>query len=294
MRVVCWWSAGVTSAVATYYAIEMFGAENVDIYYSETGACHPDNARFILECERWYGKTIMHHQSSRYKSPVDVATKKRFIAGPMGNPCTLELKKKPRYFVEDTRKKECFTKIPDEYDHSVWGFEDSPKEIKRAEAFAIEYPDLKPFFPLIEKNIDKPNALYILEKKAGIRRPRMYELGFPNNNCIGCLKANGFGYWRLIKEIAYSDMPEAAQFREIFEATAKLEREIGRTVIRAFPLGKRKGEREQYYLDELPMDRGRDLKPIVPECGAVCQLEFDEFADIGERNQLSFNWEESC
>lgn len=53
-----WFSCGVTSAVACKLAIDMYGSENVDLWYIETGASHPDNGRFIKDCENWYGKEI--------------------------------------------------------------------------------------------------------------------------------------------------------------------------------------------------------------------------------------------
>jgi hypothetical protein len=53
-----WFSCGVTSAVACKLAIDMYGSENVDLWYIETGAAHTDNDRFIKECEKWYGKEI--------------------------------------------------------------------------------------------------------------------------------------------------------------------------------------------------------------------------------------------
>lgn len=46
-----WFSCGVTSAVACKLAIDMYGSENVDLWYIETGASHPDNERFIADCE---------------------------------------------------------------------------------------------------------------------------------------------------------------------------------------------------------------------------------------------------
>lgn len=41
----------VTSAVARKIALSLY--ENVYLYYIETGSCHPDNARFLSDCEKW-------------------------------------------------------------------------------------------------------------------------------------------------------------------------------------------------------------------------------------------------
>ena len=42
----------------------------------------------------------------------------------------------------------------------------------------------------------------------------MYDMGYPNNNCIGCVKG-GMGYWNHIRK----------DFPEVFDSRAKLERE---------------------------------------------------------------------
>ncbi len=38
----------------------------------------------------------------------------------------------------------------------------------------------------------------------------MYDLGYPNNNCIGCVKG-GMGYWNKIRK----DFPEVFQKRAV-------------------------------------------------------------------------------
>lgn len=58
MNILSWWSAGVTSAVASKLAIERFGKENVRLIYFHIDTAHSDNLRFKKECEEWYGKEI--------------------------------------------------------------------------------------------------------------------------------------------------------------------------------------------------------------------------------------------
>lgn len=47
--VIAWFSCGVTSAVACKIALSLY--EDVQLYYIETGSGHPDNARFLVDCE---------------------------------------------------------------------------------------------------------------------------------------------------------------------------------------------------------------------------------------------------
>jgi hypothetical protein len=103
-------------------------------------------------------------------------------------------------------------------------------------------------FPLIEQNISKEFAHGLL-REAGIKRPTMYDLGYPNNNCIGCVKG-GKGYWNKIRK----------DFPEVFESRCKLERDIGASCM------------TRKYLDELREDEGWDLEPILEDCGIFCEV----------------------
>lgn len=244
-KVIGWWSAGVTSAIACKLAIEAYGKENVRLIYFKIGSAHEDNERFMRQCEEWYGIPIETRRSPKYKDQFEVIERTRYINGPSGARCTLELKKSVRYAVEKEM----------EYSHQVFGFEFNKKEINRALRFMEQYPDAAPIFPLIEKKMDKAACLHYLES-AGIKRPKMYELGYPNNNCIGCVKG-GAGYWNKIRR----DFPEQ------FQKMSDLEDKIGATCL------KDKGGR--IPLKELDPSRGHNLKIIMPDCGSFCEIEFE-------------------
>ena len=77
----------------------------------------------------------------------------------------------------------------------------------------------------------------------------MYEIGYRNNNCIGCVKG-GMGYWNRIRK----------DFPEVFEARAKLEREIGASCIKGV------------FLDELDPDRGKLEEEVMEDCNIICQI----------------------
>lgn len=246
-KVIAWWSAGVTSAVACKLAIDAFGKENVRPIYFKIDSAHPDNDRFQKECEEWYGTKIETWRSDKYKDQFDVIEKTRYINGPAGARCTMELKKGVRYRVE----KEV------DYKYQVFGFEYNKKEINRAVRFLEQYPDASAIFPLIEHKMTKPECLHFLER-SGIERPVMYKLGYPNNNCIGCVKG-GQGYWNKIRQ----------DFPEHFNRMAELEDKIGATCL--------KDKNGRIPLKELDPNRGRDQKIIMPDCGNFCEIEFTEF-----------------
>ena len=84
----------------------------------------------------------------------------------------------------------------------------------------------------------------------------MYELGFHNNNCIGCVKG-GKGYWNHIRK----------HFPKEFQDMAELERFAGHSCIK------------NTYLDELKENQGRHEPPILPDCGTFCEIEFSNIID---------------
>ncbi len=51
---VSWFSAGVSSAVATKLLID----EIDSVHYVHIDDQHPDTLRFVADCERWFGKPI--------------------------------------------------------------------------------------------------------------------------------------------------------------------------------------------------------------------------------------------
>ena len=89
--VIAWFSCGATSAVACKIALTMYA--DVRIVYIETGSGHPDNERFIQDCERWYGQRIERIRSDKYRDVDDVLIRKTYINGPHGAACTSLLKK---------------------------------------------------------------------------------------------------------------------------------------------------------------------------------------------------------
>lgn len=240
-----WFSCGITSAVACKLAIDKFGKDAVKLFYMEIDTAHSDNDRFIQDCERWYGIPIERVSNGKYKNQFDVIDAKGHINSPFGAPCTTELKKKVRWKIESDLN----------YPPQIFGFEYAKNEINRAVRFTQQYPMSRAVFPLIEMKLTKEMCAGILIE-AGIALPKMYELGFHNNNCIGCVKG-GKAYWNKIRD----------HFPEVFEKMALTEREIERSCINGT------------YLDELNPGEGRFDPPILPDCGTFCEIKYADVHD---------------
>lgn len=169
-RTVVWFSAGAASAVAA--KLTLAGADNLAnlyIAYTNPGSEHPDNERFINDCERWFRHPVDRLRSDRYQDTWDVWTKRRFIVGPTGALCTAELKKMVRYAYQQ----------PD--DIQIFGY--TAEEAHRADRFREQNPGVDLRTPLIDAGLTKDDCLAIIDR-AGIRLPVMYQLGYRNNNCL--------------------------------------------------------------------------------------------------------------
>ena len=230
---VCWLSSGVSSFVAGYLAGDVDEWIYIDIKDQ-----HPDSIRFINDCEKIIGKKVTVLKSEEYDSVEDVIKDVRFINSPYGAPCTGMLKKKVRKIWEGKHL---------DYDLTyVWGMDAS--ERNRAERLIESFPEFHHEFPLIDKGFSKDEC-HGLADRLGLKRPVMYDMGFPNNNCIGCVKG-GMWYWNQIRKY----------FPDVFASRAKLEREIGHSIIKGC------------FLDELPPDAGRKSKEIMTDCGVMCYI----------------------
>jgi 3'-phosphoadenosine 5'-phosphosulfate sulfotransferase (PAPS reductase)/FAD synthetase len=242
-RILVWFSAGAASAVAAKLALrqaKLRGAEAV-VAYTDPGSEHPDNARFLTDCEAWLGVPVVRLQSAQYRDTWQVWEERRYLNGPAGALCTTELKKRQRF---DFQRAD---------DVQVFGY--TIEERERAERFRKNNPDVTLWCPLIDEGLRKSDCLAIIER-AGIVLPAMYQLGYRNNNCIPCVKG-GMGYWNKIR----------TDFPLVFQRMARLERTINASCIN----GK--------FLDELDPTAGRHQDEPDMDCSLLCAATSDELSD---------------
>lgn len=236
-RVISWFSCGAASAVATKMACDSY--PDVIPAYCDTGSEHPDNKRFLKDCEAWFKRPITVLKSEKYKDIWEVF-ESGYLVGQHGAKCTTELKKKVRNAFEQPN------------DLQIFGFDID--EQHRALRFKDNNPDIDVEFPLITYGLNKAACLELLQE-AKIELPAMYKLGYKNNNCIGCVKG-GAGYWNKIRR----------DFPEVFDRMAKIERNLGITILRDRTDGKQK---TRLYLDELKPGIGRYEETEI-QCGLFC------------------------
>lgn len=245
-RVVSWFSCGAASAVATKIALSQYAGHEIIIARCVIDEEHEDNNRFATDCEKWFGHAITNLTSEKYGSSiVNVFDKRGYMSGIHGAPCTLHLKKDVRIAFQ----------LPT--DKHVFGYTYDPKDLERWDDF-LDANNIDAVAPLIDRLLMHRDCLSMIES-AGIELPVMYKLGYQHNNCIGCVKAGGGGYWNKIKK----------DFPLVFQARSDQSRRIGARLIKY-------GD-DRLFLDELPEDYGNYQEEPEIQCGIFCEMTKDEY-----------------
>jgi len=251
-RIVCQFSCGAASAVATKLAIAAHaGTRVVEVINAFLLEEHPDNRRFAADAEAWFGCPIHTLRDERDgASTIRVFRRKQFMMGPRGAPCSRALK---RDLLDGWKQPG---------DVMVFGY--TAEESDRLEDFRDRNPDRPVIAPLIDAGLTKEDCKAMVQR-AGIELPLMYRLGYDNANCIGCVKG-GEGYWRAIRE----DFPEQ------FEANCLVQDEIGPgSWFLRYRSGPRKNER--FPLRELPAGEPR-RNEALPSCSFFCEMAEQEYS----------------
>lgn len=96
--IICWWSGGITSAVACKKAIEHYGIQRCRVIMLDTKNEDDDTYRFLKDCEQWYGVEIeiISAIPSNYKDIEDVWTKHKSLNTANGAICSYKLKRTVR------------------------------------------------------------------------------------------------------------------------------------------------------------------------------------------------------
>jgi len=242
LRVVSWFSCGAASAVATKLAIAEF--DQVEIVYNKVIEEHPDNERFLADCEQWFGQKVIITMNEYYGGSIYRVFETNYMRTPSGSPCTRALKKQVR---------ERFQRPTDK---QILGY--TADEMVRVNRFIDGNNDID-FYPiLVDKGLTKSDCLAMVER-AGITLPVLYLQGYAHNNCLGCVKA-GIGYWNKLR----------VDYPAVFKKMADFERRKGYTVL--------KDKNGPLYLHDLDPLRGRMEDEPEISCGVFCEAAESDYA----------------
>ncbi len=168
-------------------------------------------------------------------------------------PCTVHLKK-------DLRKS---FQLPT--DKHVFGY--CAEEQDRFDSF-LDANNIDAVAPLIERGLEHTDCLAIVAD-AGIEIPTMYKLGYQHNNCIGCVKATGQGYWNKIR----------IDFPLQFNRMALEARRLNVKMIRI--------DSERKFLDEIQEGAGDYQNEPEIQCGIFCEMAKHEILEPQRQAKLS-------
>ena len=239
-----WFSCGAASAVAAKKTLERYhNSHTIRVINNPVLEEDEDNVRFLKDVQDWLGVEIEFATNQNWVKPSarDVWERRKYMSGRDGAPCTQQLKKIARQQWE----------ARNHHDHLVLGF--TLEEKARHDRFVLtERSNVLPV--LIEAKITKADCFRIIQE-AGLELPRVYKLGYPNANCIGCVKATSPSYWNHVRKV----------HPDVFEDRASQSAMIGARLARY--------KNKRVFLDELPPDaKGRPLKSLnMPDCGIFCE-----------------------
>lgn len=246
MRRTLAWIDGANSAVMGKIMLSEI-PDLIPVHCDMGASVDADSHRFIRDLESWYGREIVRIRSGTFADIDAVFEKRRYHSGFNGAPCTGEMKVAPRLNYQ----------LPS--DTHLWGYTADAPDVARYGLLRENYPLLQQRSPLIERGLTK-QATHAMLERAGIQRPRVYDLGFPNGNCVGCVKATSPNYWALVRK----------EFPEVFARRADQCRRFGSRLTRI--------NDERIFIDEIPAD-WPTTQAIVPSCDFLCAIAEQ---DIGE------------
>ena len=202
MKHVVNFSGGACSFWAAKRVIDRNGPENVTLLFADVCMEDDDLYLFNAEAEEYFGVPIT--RVSLEMTPWDVFEKEGMIGNSRAPLCSIRLK---RELLDAWHRKHCLEMDSIIYVGLDW------TEGHRLANLRREHPTWRIEAPMMEEPIwDKCRMLDELGK-IGIRRPRLYQLGFPHDNCGGfCVKAGQAQFALLLRT-----MPDRYAYHEARE-----------------------------------------------------------------------------
>lgn len=227
-------SGGSASAVTAERVMDRYGKEDTILWFADTLWEDEDLYRFLADLESRWEKKIIRYTDGR--SPLEVAEDKKLIPNSLAAPCSHELKQKPflRYIKTQPKPLTVHLGLSWDEEHRM----KKPKEIyESVEGVTVDFP--LTWNPLPSISYTKTIAQW------GIKPPRLYEMGFPHNNCGGRCVRQGMKEWMRL----WRTMPE--RFQEVSDWEQRQKEKGGPRATRSILKDRRGGEIKPITLEQI-------------------------------------------
>lgn len=204
IRHVVMFSGGICSFCAAERVIKANGVDGVILLFADTKIEDADLYRFLNESSSVLNVPLIRIADGR--TPWDVFRDQKFISNDRIDQCSRELKRdllarwKKRY----TNPRTCLIHFGLDWTES--------HRIERLSEFQAPWQCRCPM--IYEPYLSKKDMCLIAENEYGIKRPRLYALQYPHNNCGGfCVKSGQAQFKHLLET-----QPDVYAFHEEQEA----------------------------------------------------------------------------
>lgn len=189
MKHVVMFSGGVSSWAAARRVADRHGTADLTLLFSDTKIEDVDLYRFIHEAAANIGVPLTVIADGR--TPWEVFRDVRMIGNSRIDPCSRVLK---RELLDRWRNANCDPSDTTVYLGISWD------EVQRLDRVRSRVGPWTYEAPMCEKPYLEKRDMLRLALSQGLRPPRLYDLGFPHNNCGGfCVKAGQAQFKLLLK-----------------------------------------------------------------------------------------------
>ena len=191
-------SGGIASFFAAKRVVEKYGKENTLLLFADTKMEDEDLYRFIKDCVKYLNVKLETIADGR--DVWEVFKDVKFLGNSRIDPCSQILKRK---LIKKWIEKNFDVNNIVMHVGLDWTEEHRFTKYKKRATFEVDAPLIwQPY-------LTKPDLFFEL-KKINIKPPRLYDMGFPHNNCGGfCVKA-GKAQFKILLE----RMPERYNYHE--------------------------------------------------------------------------------